>query len=227
MNFEEFEKVLSSARLSRYLTACNADKEKTLKLYRLNIRLSQAFYAILSLFEVALRNAINEHYLTWFNDNEWLRNQCLGSGFLNNPQFATGRFKSKKKIDAAIKELGIKYTHERLVASLSFGFWVNLFAPLQFRFAGQNLHRIFPGRPKGTLPKQIFNDLTKILEFRNRIAHHEPVCINGTKNIDLTEAEKIYSLIIQFINWMGLDNVKFLKGLDDTLQIMDEIDHLK
>jgi hypothetical protein len=227
MNYEDFEKVLSSARLNRYLTACNGDKEKTLKLYRLNIRLSQAFYAILSLFEVALRNAINGHYLTYFKDNEWLRNQCLGSGFLNNPQFGTGRFKSKKKIDAAIKELGIKYTHESLVASLSFGFWVNLFAPLQFRFAGQNLHKIFPKRPKGTLPKQIFNDLTKILGFRNRIAHHEPVCFNGTKNIDLSEAEKIHSLIIRFIEWMGLDNTRFLKDLDNTLQILDEINSLK
>ncbi len=131
MQYDDFEKILSSARLNRFLKAVNNNKAKALLLYRLNIKLSQNFYAILSMFEVALRNAINSHYSSHFKDYEWLKNQCLGSGFLNSHIFATGRFKSKKKVDAAIKELGILYTHDKLIASLSFGFWVNLFAPIQ------------------------------------------------------------------------------------------------
>lgn len=227
MKYEDFERVLSPARLSRYLNACKSDKEKALKLYRLNIKLSQEFYAILSLFEVALRNAINEHNVAHFNDIEWLKNQCLKNGFLNNQMFSAGRFKSKKKVDSAIRELGIRYNHDKLVASLSFGFWVNLFAPIQFRLAGQNLHKIFATRPKGTQPKQIFNDLNQILDFRNRVAHHEPICFNSSKNIDLSRAVCIYNLISQLIEWMALYKSKFLNDLDNTSKIINEINALK
>lgn len=151
MQYFEFEKILSQARLNRFLKAVNNDKDKALHLYRLNIKLSQNFYAILSMFEIALRNAIDIHYTNHFKDKEWLKNQCLSTGFLNDQAFKTGRFKSKKKVDSAIRDLGVKYTHDRVVASLSFGFWVNLFAPIQFRLAGQNLHKIFSNRLNGYL----------------------------------------------------------------------------
>ena len=223
MQYADFEKILSKARLNRFLKACNGDKEKALDLYRLNIKLSQNFFAILSMFEVALRNAIDSHYSGHFNDNEWLKNQCLGTGFLNNNAFQTGRFKSKKKVDAAIKELGVRYNHDRVIASLSFGFWVNLFAPIQFRLAGQNLHKIFPNRPKGKQPKQIFGELNFILDFRNRVAHHEPICFNGSETVNLVGAEKCYDLLINYIIWLNLDSSKFLKDLDNMSSIINEI----
>jgi len=182
MNYNEFEKALSPARLNRYLTACGGDKVRALELYWLNVQLSQDFYAILSLFEIAFRNEIDIHYRTQFSDNEWLKNQCLGNGFLNNPAFAIGHYKSRKKVNEAIRNLGVRYTNDRVVASISFGFWINLFAPMQFRLAGQTLHRIFLARPTGTQPKAIFNDLVQVLDFRNRIAHYEPLCFNAQHN---------------------------------------------
>lgn len=180
------------------------------------------------MFEVALRNAaIDVHYSNHFNDKEWLKNQCLGKGFLNDNAFQTGRFKSKKKVDSAIRELGVRYTHDRVIASLSFGFWVNLFAPIQFRLAEQNLHKIFSNRPKGTLPKQLFNELNIILDFRNRVAHHEPICFNGSQTINLTNVISTYTSIIELTQWLAIDNVKFLKDLDNTNQIIVEIESLK
>ncbi|MHC1705199.1 MAG: Abi family protein [Tenuifilaceae bacterium] len=227
MKYEDYEKVLSQARLNRFLNACKSDRQKALQLYRLNIKLSENFFAILCMFEVAFRNAVDQHYINHFKDKEWLKNQCLGKGFLNNPAFSSGRFKSKKKVDSAIRELGIRYTHDRVVSSLSLGFWVNLFAPIQFRLAGQNLHKIFPNRIKGTQPKQIFNDLDSILEFRNRVAHHEPICFNGTEFIDLTSAKVNYSIIIKMIDWMAIDSSKFLTDLDNTTHIISEIESLR
>jgi hypothetical protein len=227
MQYEDFEKILSKARLNRFLKACNNDKQKALLLYRLNIELSQNYYAILSMFEVALRNAIDNHYTNHFNDKEWLKDQCLGNGFLNDEAFQTGRFKSKKKVDSAIRELGVRYTHDRVIASLSFGFWVNLFAPIQFRLAGQNIHKIFSDRPKSTFPKQIFNDLNTILDFRNRVAHHEPICFNGSQTINLENVKKIYASIIKLTQWLAIDNVKFLNDLDNTTLLISEIESLK
>lgn len=223
MKYIDYEDVLSSARLGRFLKACSNKQDKALELYRLNIILSQNFYAILSMYEVALRNAIDKHYSIVFNDKEWLKNQCLGNGFLNDNKFQVGRFKSKKKVDASIRELGIRYTHDRVIASLSFGFWVNLFAPLQFRLAGQNLHKTFVSREKGTTPKEIYNELHKILDFRNRVAHHEPICFNGKEHVDLSHVLFIYSLILKYIKWLGLDTNKFLKDIDNTKAIVEKI----
>lgn len=223
MTYSDFEKALSSARLSRYLVACSNNKDKALKLYQLNIQLSQDFYAILSLFEVALRNSIDDHYKTYFNDPEWLKNQCTGTGFLNNQAFALGKFKSRKKVNEAIRDLGVRYTHDKVVASISFGFWVNLFAPIQFRLAGQNLHQIFISRPQGTQPRVLFNELTQLLNFRNRVAHHEPLCFNRSHQISILYAQTHYNLIVEKTNWLGFNAIDFFDGLDNVQETINLI----
>jgi len=217
MTYEDFEKAISTARLNRYLNACLGDKLKALELYRLNIELSQEFYAILSLFEIALRNTINEHYTIQFNDKEWLKNQCTGTGFLNNVVFST-QYKSRRKVDEAVRNLGMGYTHDRLVAAISLGFWVSLFAPMQFRIAGQTLHKIFINRPKGISAKDLYKDLLLILEFRNRIAHYEPICFNINHQKDLAYAQQHYDLIVEKTNWMGFTARNFFDGLDNIQQ---------
>jgi len=63
MKYSDFESVMSSARMGRYLTACSNDSRKAMTLYRLNLRLSQVLFTIVSCFEVALRNAINSYCL--------------------------------------------------------------------------------------------------------------------------------------------------------------------
>ena len=137
MTFADYQTALSPARLNRYVTALAGDTQKALTLYRLNVLLSRQFYGLISVYEVCLRNRIDTYYATYFTDSEWLKNQCTGTGFLNDPAFKAGGFKSRKNVDGAICSLGIKYTHDRLVASMTLGFWVNLFAPLQFRLAHQ------------------------------------------------------------------------------------------
>jgi len=62
MKYEEYEKAISRPRLNIYLNACKGNKRKAIRLYRLNIKLSQSFYAILSILEVIIRNSIDEHY---------------------------------------------------------------------------------------------------------------------------------------------------------------------
>ncbi len=47
MRYDEFETLISSQRLDRFKEACNNDTRKALRLYRSNIRLSQAFLGVL------------------------------------------------------------------------------------------------------------------------------------------------------------------------------------
>ena len=196
MTYPDFQAALSAVRLNRYLTAVSGDANKALALYRLNIQLSGCFYGLISVVEVCLRNRIDAHYSGQFADPEWLKNQCTGSGFLNNPVFKAGGFKSRKNVDTAIRNLGVKYTHDRLVASMTPGFWINLFASLQFRLAAQTLHRCFVARPKGTRPKDLYNQLDDLLRFRNRIAHAEPICFNAAHGKDTTYAQANYHQLI-------------------------------
>ena len=81
MDFKTSQKLYSPARINKYANACAGNKAKTMQLYRLNVKLSQRFHGILSLFEVILRNAINIHYISYFSDNDWIINQTA-SGLL-------------------------------------------------------------------------------------------------------------------------------------------------
>ena len=59
MKYSEFEDAISPERMHRYVLACANDTKRAMTLYRYNLRLSQEMYAIISCFEVSLRNKIN------------------------------------------------------------------------------------------------------------------------------------------------------------------------
>ncbi|MDR1632782.1 MAG: hypothetical protein LBR97_07895 [Dysgonamonadaceae bacterium] len=60
MTFGDFEQYFSATRINRYLVATNHSKEKTVKLYKANLKIAQAFHPLLGIFEVVLRNNHNE-----------------------------------------------------------------------------------------------------------------------------------------------------------------------
>lgn len=226
MNFNYFEKALSYQRLARYTKACKQDTVKALSLYRLNIQLSKELFGILAIFEVLLRNAIDMHYSNQFVSNDWLKEQADQNGIFCNVVFRKGNFETRNQINKSIQKLGVRYSHDQLVASLTIGFYVYLFNNIQFRLAGQTLHQIFINRPNGTLPKNIFNDLVQIRDFRNRIAHHEPVCFNGKNQINTASALENYLLIVKYTYWLGYDPTQLYQDLDQTLKFIQNIDSL-
>lgn len=172
MNYSEYEKAFSQARLNKYLVACGGNTSKALTLYRHNVKLCQKFYGILNIFEVVLRNAINIHYQSIFNDTNWVENQIQPGGMIENaPQKD-----EVLRIIATLRRNG-RYTNDRIVSSVSFGFWTHLFTRQPFRLGGQNLLRIFPNRVAGLGQRAVFNELQEIKTFRNRIAHHEAICL--------------------------------------------------
>ena len=227
MTYPDFEKALSKPRIGRFLLAVNGDNNKAIQLYKLNIQLSQTLYGLLSIFEVTLRNNIDQHYRQHFNDNEWLKNQCGQSGMFSHPSFAKYGFESRTKVLTTIAQLGKRYNHDRLVAELSFGFWTYMFAPIQFRVGGQGLHKIFLSRPKGTTQKLIFNELDEIRKLRNRIAHHEPLCFDKQHQIFTDHTMTTYSFIIKQVDWLGYEHNELYLELDNTTKIMTAIDGQK
>ena len=79
MNYCEFEKIMSSERMTRYVNACGGDTRKGMKLYRMNLHLSEEMFTIVSCYEVALRNAIDK-IMVASNGTDWLRDAIQPGG---------------------------------------------------------------------------------------------------------------------------------------------------
>lgn len=226
MKYPEYEKAFSPARLNRYLIACNGNSTKALILYRHNIKLCQKFYGILNIFEIVLRNTINNHYCATFRDTQWIEHQLQPGGMLEKaPQ--------KNEVLLIIEKLRKrdKYSNDRVVSSVSFGFWTHLFTREPFRLGGQNLLRIFPNRTAGLGQRAIFNELMEIKTFRNRIAHHEPICFGENNEIDISSTKEKYELILKYIGFLGYQSNHLFYGIDilpeRTIAKIDALKHSK
>jgi hypothetical protein len=227
MRYDDFERIISVARMNRYLLACDNNSKKAMTLYRKNLHLSQELFTIISCFEIALRNSIDRQY-TSQHGNDWLQNSIVAGGIFDNLYCR----RAKELINKSLTRVFDSYTHTKLLAEMDFGFWRYLFAQPQFYAGGQTLLRIFPSKPKSNSTVQynhtfVFNQLEQINTLRNRIAHHEPICfLSGKPVINTIYARQQYNLMIQLFQWMNIDALSLLYGLDHITEVCNEIDKL-
>ncbi len=230
MKYSDFEHIISEKRIRKYVAACGGDTRKAMTLYRLNLRLSQEIFTIVSCFEVALRNAIDREMVArWGND--WLRDFVLPSGiFFNNGRIETSRKIIYKAYEGLMRKG--KYTHEKLLAEMEFGVWKYMYSAIEYNISGRVLLRAFPQKPRSTPARNIdhsyiFTELDYINNMRNRIAHHEPICFNAQGEIDTFYAESRYKKMKQIFSWLGIDSQSLLYGLDHVFQVCGMINALK
>ena len=224
MRYSDFAGTMTNARMNRYLLACSSNSRKAMTLYRKNLQLSQELFTVISCFEVALRNAIDRQVTPSFG-NDWLKDAAAHGGVFDNPRCRLTR----DNINDAISKLHV-YSHYKLVAELGFGFWRFMFAQHQFNATNRILLRVFPSKPISTPTLQynhtyIFNQLAKLNDIRNRIAHHEPICFVAQQPIkDTNYTRQHYNLALQLFQWMQIDEAALLYGLDHVNTICNEID---
>jgi hypothetical protein len=204
----QFYTAISSPRFKRYLQACG-NRDRALALYRANIDLPQQLYGVTGVFEVILRNSIDRHMIAQQGE-EWLENAVAPGGYFD---LSPGCEVTYHSIQEAIHRLGIQYTHDELITKLTFGFWTYLFSPKEFAAAGSSLLGVFRNRPFGTKQKIIFQNLVKINDLRNRIAHHEPICFEKD-TISTNRTEKRYHLILELLTWLGCNPQQILSDID-------------
>jgi len=232
MRFSEFEDLISTERMRRYLSACNSNTRKAMTLYRYNIRLSQELLAVVGCFEIALRNKINKQFISQYG-NDWLRNFIMPGGCLYSDRRAT---KSKNIIEKAYNGLLLShsYSHTKLLSEMEFGVWKYMFSNVQYNLTGQTLLGIFPNKPRSTRRQHydntyIFGELDYINNLRNRIAHHEPICFGtgiGRATIDTSYALNRYSRILTLLQWLDIDGFSLLYGLGDVVGVCNKISAL-
>ena len=198
MTEQQLKYYLSNPRFNVYLANTNNDFDKAYRLYKVNIELSEAFYPILSVIEVSLRNAVNETLKQYFNDPNWFEN-CLPVEFLPFVSEAT------QKITAHRKTI----TADRIIAELNFGFWNRLFNRNYTGLLWKPLRLIFKNTPKHLRQRDTIADvLYRIRTLRNRIYHYEPIFGN------LQDIEKQYNEMLTFLTWIDNDLPKLLTDID-------------
>ena len=190
------ETAFSSRRIDRYLCESRGDGAAALRLYTWNAAVSAAFYGPLHGLEVTLRNAmyrcLAERYGTqWYEDP------------------ATGLDQSAlTKIDEARWRAGRRGKEpdaNRIVAELTFGFWVWLTSRGGKLSSGQNadyektlwrpaLRHAFP-HASSLNRRQAYHALHGLLVLRNRIAHHEPIFL---RNLG-----EDYECLLKAVGWMS------------------------
>lgn len=189
------QSVLSADRLQSYLAASGNDLSQALELYVWNSAVSGALYGPLQAVEVGLRNkihtALTGHFgQDWPSDPTFLAldqrftddiaeagEKIIKNWVRKNIPDGTPRasYESvRQTLNTQARQPGSGVvTVPRIVAELSFGFWVSMFkSEYQYTLFGPVLSTILP---KGTKRTAVSGPLQQMKDLRNRIAHHEPI----------------------------------------------------
>ncbi|HEU5106527.1 MAG TPA: hypothetical protein VFU11_11885 [Solirubrobacterales bacterium] len=176
---EQITAWIGGPRFQRYLDARDGKLEPALALYLWNAKVSAAFLEILGHLEVLLRNAIDIQFAS--TDRRSPLSIVRTDVWLCDPVILTPE--SREKVNEAIMRLQSERkrpTRDRVVASLSFGFWQALFSGIYEGLWRATLFQAFPhGSGKR---REIANLAGSILHFRNRIAHHEAIFFSDLRN---------------------------------------------
>ena len=195
----ELESSLSPERMSTYVQAVSKqDKEEAVRLYIWNIALSSAFYGMLQVLEVTLRNAMHSQLAANYGPT-WYDNPLVGLDDGSTRRIQNAKIRLTRTGHQRIST-------GRVVAGLSFGFWVSLLghggrmaelnrrANYEMTLWRPVLRHAFPHAGSLTR-KQAHAALDPLRTLRNRIAHHEPIF--------LREHTVDYRLILEVTGWIS------------------------
>jgi hypothetical protein len=208
------------------LVAAGNSKTKAQQLYRINLRVSQAFYPILNLFEIFLRNSINYQITLYFNNPNWIISEK--QGFMNDNSLKTSKFFLKNAIEKAertIRRKGGVISSGKVIAEQSFGFWTSLFETHHYRLIGGVVIHCFPNKPNNVNRSIISQKLNRIREFRNRVYHNEPICFDG-QNIDFRGAEYIRDEIFEMLTWIDPDLSAYVEYFDGVQSKISQVNNV-
>lgn len=188
--FNSLKTSISEERLAVY-RADGVDNTTAIARYIYNIALCKSLYPLISIFEITLRNSIDRALENYFKLTDW--NNVI--------QLQQSEIMMINDAMLKIKRQGKKYSHGRLIAELTLGFWVALMGRkyntqgFQFAVIKNCLHGC-PSNQKSS--GAIQKNLSEIRFLRNRIAHHER--ISHWKDL-----KQKHDLILDFIKWLNPD----------------------
>ena len=117
--------------------------------------------------EVTLRNKIHRRFSDQFGAR-WFDDSRAGLQYAQRDQVLRAKL--------SLQHQGKPLDPSRLIAELSFGFWVGLFGRrYETHLWRPHLRQLFTNAPSPLLRKDVHRVLDEIRILRNRVAHHEPI----------------------------------------------------
>ncbi len=190
---------LLDPRLLRYLNAANGDAEFCLALYVWNTRLSAALMRDLSDLEVLVRNTFNDAIQSRRPGPHWLLDPDSPLRVPRPRKRAGGEDDSNKgtreKTERAIRDAGgPDATPGKVVAELTFGFWLSLVRRGREHeiWTPYVVHAFNKPKLKRHAVEERMNPLN---DLRNRVAHHE--------HLLTTDVTKHHDWLLELAGWLS------------------------
>lgn len=182
-----FETIISKPRLDSYRKYFHTrTPDEAIGLYMWNSEVSTCFSSLMAFFEIALRNSIHRsmslHYssgtsssIHWY-DTIWAQLKHGSKAKINDVRH--------KQTNAGPVLIVPPPTPDEIVSRVSFGFWPNVLGTVNPAHADKIFPVIFPFHPLSATPldwsvkarrRQALAFIYELNDFRNRIAHHEPL----------------------------------------------------
>jgi len=193
---------MKKSLIEKYITIKRFESYENIDEYKKNLIFSKEAYIPLSILEVALRNSIDRTF-SQNVDTNWYINR----DFLTNDSI-----KKVNQVIELLKKRREPISKDKIIAELSFGFWVNLFKrPYSNQLRLRELKKIFPNLPNKKVKflnrDIIYKKLNHIRNFRNRIFHYEKVLNKDNYN-------NIYSEIYEILGYFDNEIFLFTKRLN-------------
>ena len=204
----------------------------------MNIRLSAILYGILHGIEVAVRNAEHRALTESYGAPDWYdrppypafgvpQTGCAGPSW---HEYAPLSQYWRDQVEKAKSQPGVGKNPGKVVAELTFGFWVDLTKNSNHMslWMDRNLRSAFPNARR--LDRRMIHARLKALQLlRNRISHHEPVM---TSSNHLYNGEALLSLndLLECVTWVCRDTAHWLSaefGYADATQILRRVSHMR
>ena len=201
----------SSQRLEKYIRLYDGDEAKVVAHYKANLALAESLYTSLSVFEVTLRNALSKELERMMGRKDWY------SAFQSNPALKS----LTSEVTVAIRHIsqrGEMVSPDKIVAELTFGFWVTLLNSEYELTLWKGLRLAFPHMPKKDRKrKNVSSPCNALRKLRNRVFHHESICW------DLDCIPDIHNRLVTVLGWMNSDMPVWLDEVDRFSKVVDEI----
>lgn len=111
---------------------------------------------------------------------------------------------------------------DKIIAELTFGFWVTLLNSEYELTLWKGLRLAFPYMPKKERKrKNVSAPCNSLRKLRNRVFHHESICW------DLNYISNIHSRLVQVLGWMNSDMPTWLEQIDNFQKVVDNIRNSK
>ena len=188
---------LSPARLGSYMNEAKQDVHLALRLHRWNAQLCETLYVPSQMVEIGFRNHLHEVMSNRFS-------VCWPLLF-NSPALRALPAGARDQIRKAAQKINRKpHTTDAIVANLTFGFWCRMldddYDTVLWR---QGIHHSFPLLPPDMDRAALREHMMAIRDFRNRVAHHEPVFSKGP--------QRHFGMMVQAIAWMSPEAHDYIK----------------